>query len=44
MECSNGNMSYNGNRDIAGFECDFMVKNQLGDGSFNITWKRDGQT
>ena len=33
---------YADNKDIAGYECEFIIKTQLEDGSWNITWGWSG--
>ncbi len=35
---SKNNVFYNESKDIADYECDFIIKNQLPNGSWNITW------
>lgn len=37
LDCPSS-MFYADNQNIADFECDFIVKTQLDDGSWNITW------
>lgn len=35
-------MFYPGIKDFAGFECEFIERTRLRDGSWNITWNREG--
>ena len=37
-----GSIFYSDNRDTADYECDFIIKSQLDDGSWNIPWGWNG--
>jgi len=36
---SSNSIFYNENKEIAEYECEFIIKTQLDDGSWNITWE-----